>query len=794
MANNTKMNISYTIKAIDRFTATHQKLTRQLSSLQRQLDRVAGNYTVDIDADTASAVVQLARVNQQVNSLPQQRTINIVTRIGKDFRQSMNRISDFSRDIGEIGQGMGMGAIFTVLAPTVMTLAGGLGALASAATPAMLGLAGLAAVAIPAITKIATKYSDLADARQKLAEAKTEKEIAKATEKLNLVTARFTETELKAADALDQFNKFYSEFSAQFNAPVLQIFTNSLGTAQNLLTVLTPAIQGTATAVDNLLTSLNQNIEADDMKTFFAWVGETAGPNLEKLIGAVGNFLAGFGNMMVAFDPLAQSFMDGLLNMSESFREWTASLGENQAFQDFIAFVQENGPTVLQFFGNLVKFLWNLIEAMAPFATHAMTVANSMMEWFNGMMQGNETFSKLVGWVLTFVSTLGFLLAPLALAKAVIFAALGPTMTSALMTGLANLARALGGTLLNAILAVSRALFLTPWGAAILAVIGLAMVIYSNWDAIKSFTINTWRAVSDFVNTAVSAVLKYIEVKFPALFRVIQIWMKAAGDIIDIYWDYIKSTFKNVLSFLKSLVKGDFQGMKDAVSNQMELIESTISKIWSAVKTYFSSVLSEIKSTVSSKFAEVVSATQTKMNEVKSKVQDGINKVLSYLGGIDLSSMGSQMIQGLINGIKSMAGNLVKAASGVVGDAIAGAKALLKIKSPSKVFFEFGEFVDKGFINGMLSMTRKVQGASEKMVGSSIPQAVGFNTPSYRGVNLGSPSYTEQSSKQPQTQATVTNHIVINATIREDADVQKIIDEMEKRRKREDRAKGIWAY
>ena len=103
------------------------------------------------------------------------------------------------------------------------------------------------------------------------------------------------------------------------------------------------------------------------------------------------------------------------------------------------------------------------------------------------------------------------------------------------------------------------------------------------------------------------------------------------------------------------------------------------------------------------------------MTEVKTKVEDLWGEVESFLEGIDLMQMGKDIIQGLINGIKSMAGDVVKAAKGVVGDAIDGAKNLLGINSPSKVFFQFGKWTDEGLINGIKSMSHKVAKTSQNL-------------------------------------------------------------------------------
>lgn len=88
---------------------------------------------------------------------------------------------------------------------------------------------------------------------------------------------------------------------------------------------------------------------------------------------------------------------------------------------------------------------------------------------------------------------------------------------------------------------------------------------------------------------------------------------------------------------------------------------------------------------------------------------------MDFFGGIDLFSIGTDIIQGLIDGIKSMAGNVVNAAKGVVDGAIQGAKNLLGINSPSRVFKGFGINTFEGYINGARRMRNKVANISTNM-------------------------------------------------------------------------------
>ena len=81
-----------------------------------------------------------------------------------------------------------------------------------------------------------------------------------------------------------------------------------------------------------------------------------------------------------------------------------------------------------------------------------------------------------------------------------------------------------------------------------------------------------------------------------------------------------------------------------------------------------------------------------------------------------LPELGQRIGDGLINGIKSAGPKIVAALKGVVTDAIAAAKKLLGIASPSKVFAEIGRQTGAGMEQGVMRSTPGVQQAFEGMV------------------------------------------------------------------------------
>ena len=74
----------------------------------------------------------------------------------------------------------------------------------------------------------------------------------------------------------------------------------------------------------------------------------------------------------------------------------------------------------------------------------------------------------------------------------------------------------------------------------------------------------------------------------------------------------------------------------------------------------------------------------------------------------DWKTIGRDIIIGLINGLRSMLSNLWSAVSDIAHGIADTFKNLLGIHSPSKLFFQFGEYVDEGFIGGVRSKVPEI--------------------------------------------------------------------------------------
>jgi hypothetical protein len=99
---------------------------------------------------------------------------------------------------------------------------------------------------------------------------------------------------------------------------------------------------------------------------FFRMLGDFAGPALETFGDVMGGFTRGFASLLVAFMPFSQEFGEGLAGMAQSFAQWAADLTKSDGFASFIDYVTENGPRLLDLFGDIILTAIRLGVVFAP--------------------------------------------------------------------------------------------------------------------------------------------------------------------------------------------------------------------------------------------------------------------------------------------------------------------------------------------------------------------------------------------------------------------------------------------
>lgn len=181
-------------------------------------------------------------------------------------------------------------------------------------------------------------------------------------------------------------------------------------------------------------------------------------------------------------------------------------------------------------------------------------------------------------------------------------------------------------------------------------------------------------------------------------------------------WNAIAAVVSGGISATVNLIFGFVTGIIDFFKFLYDVLvgNSIIPDMVNEIIGWFTSLVSRGKAIFANLGRAILAFYSTYVQPFVESIKNGIDKVVSFFTGLfsrvksalgnigsALFEAGKSMIQGLINGIKAKASGAVDAAKGVVDAAIEGAKNLLDIGSPSKVFIDIGKETMRGFAIGL---------------------------------------------------------------------------------------------
>lgn len=285
---------------------------------------------------------------------------------------------------------------------------------------------------------------------------------------------------------------------------------------------------------------------------------------------------------------------------------------------------------------------------------------------------------------------------------------------------------------------------------------------FSNlWNSISTYAIEKWNLLKDSVMAIVTPFVEWL----------IQIWNSLSEPLMAI-WDGIKNIFQGVWDLIKTLVMGAVQIIVDIVTGDFTDLASTISNIWEGVKNAlqtiwggisqiasavweiiktiivtlvtkltdkiqalwgkfknsFSNIIDSvkdiavntwenIKNSVISIIEGIVNIAESLWGTFKSGVSnlvDSVSNIFSYLGNIDLLSIGKSIMQGFLNGLKSIWSSIQNFVSGIA-DWIRENKG--PIEYDRRLLIPAGDAIMKGLNEGLITKFKDVKSTIGNMAG-----------------------------------------------------------------------------
>lgn len=221
------------------------------------------------------------------------------------------------------------------------------------------------------------------------------------------------------------------------------------------------------------------------------------------------------------------------------------------------------------------------------------------------------------------------------------------------------------------------------------------------------------KGIIQLVPQLIQAGIQLVQALFKAIIQLVPLLLTAGIQLIT-------ALVGGVLQMLGALISAGVSLITSLLSAILGFAGSMLSAGVSLLTSLVSGVLSMVGALISAG-ASLITAFVNRIIQFGSNMMSAgrelVDKLKAAVTGkvSEMASVGKDLVQGMINGIKNMAGAAVEAITGVVGGVVDKAKSLLRIKSPSRVFMGIGSDTIEGMEIGMKSRRRKLEGVMTEL-------------------------------------------------------------------------------
>lgn len=509
--------------------------------------------------------------------------------------------------------------------------------------------------------------------------------------------------------------------------------------------------------------------------------------NLPKLGQIFGNVFSGIGNLMIAFGQNSSNIFDWLVKLTSQFRAWSEQVGQSQGFKDFISYVQENGPTIMQLIGNIVKALVAFGTAMAPIASKLLDFITNLAGFIAKLFETHPAVAQIIGVMGILGGVFWALMSPIVAISSVLTNVFGLSLfsviekildfvrTSSLVTGATEALIGAFGSISAPILAVV---------AVIGAFIGILVYLWKTNENFRKTITEAWNGIKTAVSGAIQGVVDWLtqlwgkiqstlQPIMPILQMLGQIFMQVLGvlvigiitnvmNIIQGLWTLITIAFQAIgtvisvavqiivglFTALIQLLTGDFSGawetIKTTITNVLDTIWQYMQSVWDSIIGFLTGVMnralsmfgtswSQIWSTITNFVSNIWNSVTSWFSRVASSIAEKMGQALNFI-----ITKGSEWVSNIWNTVTSFASKVADGFKRVVSNVGDGMRnALNRIKDFFSDFLNAGADLIGKVAEGVANAAHKVVSAVGDAISSAWDSVTSFVSGHGGGSGLG---------------------------------------------------------
>ncbi len=274
--------------------------------------------------------------------------------------------SVFERDSEKVGASIDrLSGRLAIMAQSAAALGPALVPITTALVPAIAGLTTSLGFAVAGAGVAILAFQGVGDTLDALNKAQLKPTTAN-IDKLREAASHLSPAARDLVFQLDDMAPAFRQVRDAAQDGLLPGISKSLDEIESLLPKVASIVGEIGTVTGELLASGAESLAGPEWEDFFNFIESEARPTLTQLGQTTANVTKGLAEMWMAFDPLSDDFIGGLLDASEAFESWAEGLSDSDDFREFVEYIRETGPIVLETLGDIGNMFLQIAEAAAP--------------------------------------------------------------------------------------------------------------------------------------------------------------------------------------------------------------------------------------------------------------------------------------------------------------------------------------------------------------------------------------------------------------------------------------------
>ena len=301
------------------------------------------------------------------------------------------------------------------------------------------------------------------------------------------------------------------------------------------------------------------------------------------------------------------------------------------------------------------------------------------VDWLNGMDEGTK---KVVVTIALLAAALG----PVLIIVGKVISAVGTIMTVVpKIAGAIKVVKGAFAALNTTMLANPIVLIIAAIAALVAAFIYLwnncdgfrqfwinlwenvKQVAVAVWEGLKTFFASAWQAISATASAVWGGIKSFFSMIWNGIKTIFSTVVEVIKTIITTYFNIYKTIITTVFNAIKTVITTVWNGIKTVITTVVTGIQTFLSTAWNTIKTVVTTVVNGIKTAVSTAFNAMWTGITTTIGNIVNTIKTGFNTAVNFIKNLAKSAVtwGSDIIEGIVNGIKKCIGKVKDAVSNV---------------------------------------------------------------------------------------------------------------------------------